>query len=90
MQASVDAGDEYAPFFLGTMYMSGHIDDEDAGYNGMRFLAIAANRGAECVEKEIAENRLNFAKCYSPSNIISCALQQRPSSSNIANIINFL
>ena len=64
MQASVDAGDEYAPFFLGTMYMSGHIDDEDAGYNGMRFLAIAANRGAEGVEKEIAEHRLNFAKCY--------------------------
>ena len=46
------------------MYMSGHIDDEDAGYNGMRFLAIAANRGTEGVEKEIAEHRLNFAKCH--------------------------
>ena len=44
--------------------MSGHIDDEDAGYNGMRFLAIAANRGTEGVEKEIAEHRLNFAKCH--------------------------
>ena len=44
--------------------MSGHIDDEDAGYNGVRFWAIAANRGAEGVEKEIAEHRLNFAKCY--------------------------
>ena len=29
LQASVDAGNEYAPFFLGTMYMSGHIDDEE-------------------------------------------------------------
>ena len=54
LQASVDAGNEYAPFLLGTIYMSGHIADEDAGYNGMRFLAIAANRGAEGVEKEIA------------------------------------
>ena len=50
MQASVDAGDEYAPFLLGPMYISGHIDDEDAGYNGMRFFAIATNRGAEGVE----------------------------------------
>ena len=64
LQASVDAGDEYAPFLLGTMYMSGHIDDEDAGYNGMRFFAIATNRGAEGVEKEIAKHRLNFAKCH--------------------------
>ena len=64
LQASVDAGDEYAPFLLGQMYLYGHIDDEDAGYNGMRFLAIAANRGAEGVEKEIAEHRLNFAKCH--------------------------
>ena len=64
LQASVDAGDEYAPFLLGQMYLYGHIDDEDAGYNGMRFLAIAANRGAEGFEKEIAEHRLNFAKCH--------------------------
>jgi len=64
LQVSVDAGDKYAPFLLGTMYMSGHFDDEDAGYNGMRFLAIAANRGAEGAENEIAEHRLNFAKCH--------------------------
>ena len=64
LQASVDAGDEYAPFLLGQMYLYGHIEDEDAGYNGMRFFAIAANRGAEGVEKEIAEHRLNFAKCH--------------------------
>ena len=64
LQASVDAGDEYAPFLLGQMYLCGHIDDEDTGYNGMRFFAIAANRGAEGVEKEIAEHRLNFAKCH--------------------------
>ena len=64
LQASVDAGDEYAPLLLGQMYLYSHINDEDAGYNGMRFLCIAAARGAEGVEKEIAEHRLYFAKCH--------------------------
>ena len=62
LQASVDAGDEYAPLLLGQMYIYGHIADENAGYNGMKLLGIAARRGAEGVEKEIAEHRLNFAK----------------------------
>lgn len=29
LQASFDAGNKYAPFLLGTMYMSGHIDDKE-------------------------------------------------------------
>ena len=62
LQASIDAWDEYAPFLLGQMYIYGHIADENAGYNGMRLFGIAARRGAEGVEKEIAEHRLNFAK----------------------------
>ena len=62
LQASVDAGDEYAPLLLGQMYIYGHIADENAGYNGMRLLGVAARRGAEGAEKEIAEHRLNFAK----------------------------
>lgn len=64
LQASVDAGDEYAPYLLGTMYICDHIDDKDAGYKGMRFLGIAARRGVEVAEKEIAGHRLNFAKCH--------------------------
>ena len=62
LQASVDAGDEYAPLLLGQMYLYSHINDEDAGYNGMRFLCIAAARGAEGVEKEIAEKIANAIK----------------------------
>ncbi len=63
LQASVDAGDEHAPFLLGQMYLYGHIEDDDAAYNGMYYLAIAAARGAEGAEKEIAKHRLRFAKC---------------------------
>lgn len=64
LQASTDAGGGYVPFLMGKMYMDGHIDDDDAGYKGMRLLGIAARRGAEGGEKEIAMHRLNFAKCH--------------------------
>lgn len=62
LQAAVERGDDYAPYLLGQIYINGHVDDEECGYKGMRFLGIAARRGFKAAGNEIAEHRLGFTK----------------------------